>query len=92
MAPANKGNPTNELLLAASALRNRSCIAGDSLPSLTLEMFLPGSWTLVLEYIPRRGERGTYGHIPFTSVWGTFLVVEGDSINMGEKTVVSICQ
>jgi hypothetical protein len=35
MAPANKGNPTNELLLAASALRNRSCIAGDSFPSLT---------------------------------------------------------
>jgi len=35
MAPANKGNPTNELLLAASALRNRSCIAGDNFPSLT---------------------------------------------------------
>ena len=46
----------------------------------------------VLGDIPRRGGRGTYGHVPFTSVWGTFLVVEGDSINMGEKTVVSICQ
>lgn len=36
--------------------------------------------------------RGTYGHIPFTSVWGTFLVVKGDSVDMGQKTVVSICR
>ena len=44
IAPANKGRPTNELALAASALRNRSCMAGDSLPSLTWAMFLPGSY------------------------------------------------
>jgi hypothetical protein len=37
----------------------------------------------------RKRGRGTYGDVPFPGIGCTFLVVEGDGVDMGQKAIVS---
>jgi hypothetical protein len=67
-------------------------MAGESLPSFTWEIFLPGSWTSVKRQYMRALRdirKGTHGNVPFSSIGGTFLVVEGDSVDMGQEAMIS---
>jgi hypothetical protein len=39
--------------------------------------------------VGRKRWRGTYGDVPFISVGGTFLVVEGDGVDMRQEAIIS---